>query len=408
MQAICLKDQLLHSLNIMKRVISIDKKNIHTSGYIKLIAENGKLQLSGGNDTIHINKWINADIKEEGVCAVPYRIFYEYINLLSSDKISLKFEDKSLSLRVRGKESSARIKCFKSIDDAFDTHAEEVMISTFQPTVLRRLIEDVSFAASDEEKRPTLCGILLDIQSDTIMSVATDGFRLSRRCEKISDKIFKPGQFVIPSKLLMSLSYILHREDQDMPLTLYSLPDRQSVLFRSNSYEVIMKLLDYSFPDYKKILFNSYTTMAVIDTNEFIRMCKQAAVIARENDSSVILYINIDEKNEDIEDGNTTSNSKDFDEDPLCESVLKIRAETDHLGRSESSIDIIRASGISSQVRVNIDYLIQALSVITHSESVIEIYGEKNPVIIRSPDNNNLNLIMPMYLSPAQSYTKSV
>ena len=139
----------------------------------------------------------------------------------------------------------------------------------------------MAFAASTDEARPVLMGVLVTVEKDTITMAAADGFRLSVRKATLST----PGpaarfSAIIPARALSELARIASDGEQMISMVLPK--GRGQVVFRVKDAELVSQLIDGTFPDYQQIIPRSYKSRTLVSTAALLKACKQAEIFARE------------------------------------------------------------------------------------------------------------------------------
>jgi DNA polymerase-3 subunit beta len=157
---------------------------------------------------------------------------------------------------------------------------------------IKEMIQQVVFAASMDDARPVLTGVLLTVEGNSVTMAAADGFRLSVRKGALSSTAERSIRAVIPSRALGELARII--TDGDQSLTMLLPPGRGQVVFRLKDVELTSQLLEGAFPDYEQIIPRRCETRAVLGTAAFLKACKQAEIFAREGSHIAKLNIILD------------------------------------------------------------------------------------------------------------------
>lgn len=155
---------------------------------------------------------------------------------------------------------------------------------------LKEMIQQVVFAASTDDARPILTGVLINLQGERITLAAADGFRLSVRKGSLSETLPRGVNAVIPARALGELARIA--SDGDKTLKMVLPPGRGQVIFRMSDVEVVSQLIEGNFPDYEQIIPRRCETRAILSTSAFLKACKQAEIFAREGSHIARLNIN--------------------------------------------------------------------------------------------------------------------
>src|SRR5947208_17116000 len=156
-------------------------------------------------------------------------------------------------------------------------------------TLLKEMIAEVAFAAADDDSRPVLTGVLVQVGGEKITFAAADAFRLAVRVAALPGDDHPRGDILIPARTLTELGRILPPEGT---VQMIVTPNRSQVLFHTEQLDLVSRLIEGNFPNYRQIIPKEHTTRAVVDTKTFDARVKSAALFAR--DSSNITRVKIE------------------------------------------------------------------------------------------------------------------
>jgi len=241
---------------------------------------------------------------------------------------------------------------------------------------IKEMIQQVAFAASTDEARPILTGVLVTVNGERITLAAADGFRLSVRKAVLSTAVNRPISAVIPARALAELARI--SGDGNQAITMVLPPGRGQVIFRMKDVELVSQLIEGTFPDYEQIIPRSCQTRTVLSTLEFLKAGKQAEIFAREG--SRIARINITPGGE------------------LKPGIVEISGQSEETGQNQTEITA-SIEGPPLLIAFNVRFLRDVLEVIKTPNVALETTIETAPGVIRPVGEDNfLHVIMPMHL----------
>jgi DNA polymerase-3 subunit beta len=241
---------------------------------------------------------------------------------------------------------------------------------------LKEMIQQVAFAASTDEARPILTGVLITITDNQITLSAADGFRLSIRKNELATSSPYAVRTVIPARALIELARI--SGDGDQVLSMVMPKDRGQVIFHMNNIELVSQLIEGSFPDLEQLIPRNYNTRAVLTTSTFLKACKQAEIFAREG--SHIARVNIQNGGE-LEPGQ-----------------VEISGQSEETGSNLTVLDAT-IEGQPQLIAFNVRFLREVLDVIKTPNVALETTADTSPGVIRPVGEENfLHVIMPMHL----------
>jgi len=375
MKVSVLQEKLAQGLNIVARAVS-QRSTLPVLANILVATDEGRLRLSATDLELGITCWIGAKIQEEGSTTVPARTFTELVSTLTEKQLDMALTIRTQTLNVRCGSANTNLKCIDSQEfppmPAPDlTHGIQINVTDF-----REMIQQVAFAASKDEARPVLTGVLVDVNGNKITMASADGFRLSVRKAELSTSSPRPIRAIVPARALTELARVATEGDQ--ALTMVLPPGRGQVIFRLKDIEVVSQLIEGTFPDYEQIIPRNYQTRSVLSAAAFLKACKQAEIFAREG--SLIARINISPGG-DLKPG-----------------TVEISGQSEETGSNQTTVDA-SIEGTSLLIAFNVKYLREVLDVIKTPNVALETTLDTAPGVLRSiGEDNFLHVIMPMHL----------
>ena len=375
MKVSVLQENLAYGLNIVSRAVS-PRSTLPVLSNVLVATDEGRLRLSATNLELGITCWIGAKIEEEGSTTVPARTFTELVGTLSDQQVEMTLSVRTQNLNIRSGSSNTDLKCIDSQEFPPMPAPDSADGIPMNVTDLKEIIQQVAFAASTDEARPILTGVLITVNGDQLTLASADGFRLSVRKALLSAPISRPVLAVVPARALSELARITSDGDQVVTMTLP--PDRGQVVFQMKDIQLVSQLIEGAFPDYEQIIPQSKETRCVLSTSAFLKACKQAEIFAREG--SHIARINITPGGE------------------LKPGSIMITGQSEETGSNQTEIDS-SIDGPQLLIAFNVRFLREVLEVIKTPEVALETTVDTAPGVIRPVGEENfLHVIMPMHL----------
>ncbi len=378
MKVSCLQENLARGLNIVSRAVAPRSATLPVLTHVLVATDNGRLRIAATNLELGIGCWIGAKVDEDGAITVPARTLSDLVNLLSAGQLDLEGNTRAQSLHVQSGRTDANI---KGIDAA-----EFPIIPSFNaegsvqvdPKTLKKLIDQVAFAASTDDSRPAMTGVFTRLDGDTITMAATDGFRLSVCSGRLIEPVTEARSVLIPARAIAEVGRIIG--DQQDPIAISITPSHGQVLFHLKDVDVVAQLIDQKFPNYEFIIPKKYETRAVVNTAELLKACKQASIFARDSADIVRLTISAGEAPE-----------------------VAVAARADETGEDISRLGkedgVAEASGPTLEIGFNVRYLIDALGAMDKPQVAIEASSPRSAGVIRPiGDDAFLHVLMPINL----------
>ncbi len=379
MRVSVLQENLAKGLSIVGRAVA-SRSTLPVLNNILIETDNSQLKLSAMDMEIAINCWVGAMIEDEGQITVPARLLSDFVNSLPNDRIDMELQTRTQTLHLSCSHYEANI---KGIDAA-----EFPIIPTYQgdmetpsievePGKLRTMIEQVAFAASKDDSRPTFTGVFTKLDGDKVTLAATDGFRLAVRSTILEESGSSALGVIIPARALSELGRIISAVDlgPDDGVEMIFTEARNQVMFHLPGVDLVSQLIEANFPDYRKIIPSSYNTRAILDANEFLKAMKVAYLFARDAAGSVKVSVEPGEPGKVI-----------------------ITATSSELGNNESEITAM-VEGEALSATFNAKYMIEVLSVIDTPQVAFEVISATRPGVFRpvgAGEEEYVHVIMPM------------
>jgi DNA polymerase-3 subunit beta len=371
----CKQQDLSRGLSTVGHAVS-SRSTLPILSNILLATDNGRLRLYATNLEIGINCWIDADIQEDGSTTVPAKLISDLVNSLPQAPVDLSVPEDSHLMTIKSSRSTAEIKGMDASEFPLSPNTEgsdpAVVLDASQ---LKEMISEVAFAAGEDDSRPVLTGVVMQVSTGKVTFAAADSFRLAVRSSALTGDSTLRNDIIIPAKTLTELARILPSEGTvEMIVT----PNRSQVLFHTENVDLLSRLIEGTFPNFRQIIPKEHTTRAVVETKEFAAAVRSVAPFAR--DSSNITRIKINGGgSEGMEAG-----------------TLTIEATAEDVGNNVSTINAA-VDGPEQQIIFNVKYLAEVLSVLDTPEVALEVSSAARPGVIKPISSADYTyVIMPM------------
>lgn len=324
-----------------------------------------KIKLTSTDLEISIETFIPCSIIEEGSIVVNSRIFGDIIKKLPDSDIQITVKDNNINIKCENSE-------FNIIGNPGDDYPDLPTILEQESFVLpkdlfKNAIRQTVFATMQDETRPSLTGVLLEIQDNQISFVSLDGYRLALR--KIPTKTDINLKLIIPGRSLNELNKILEDREEDITISTAS----TQVTFDIGDTIVYSKLLEGQFFNYKDIMRKDHKTKVIVNRREFVNGLERASLLAKEEKANLI-RLSVMDNNIIIR-----SNSEIGD---VYEKVLSDQ------------------DGENVNIAFNSRYILEGIKIMDSEEIVMNFMGSLNPCIINGlEDESYTYLVLPVRLA---------
>ncbi len=359
------QENLNKALGIVARVASA-RGTLPILANVLIRTVDNRLSISATNLDIAITQHIGAKVAEEGAITVPARLMQDFISSLPAGVIELRLEDNKLHITTDQYQSVVN---GVMADDfpvmpAISADSEQSRTWTINASVFKKGLQQVIMAASSDESRPVLTGVLLQTTEGKLYAASTDSYRLA---EKNLGTNKQDVKLLIPATAIQDLLRILGDYDEAVQVT----HDDQQILFQANDVDLVARLIEGKYPDYRKLIPAEFAVRSRVKRADLVNVTKVSSLFARESAGSVT--INVDEaKNE-----------------------LSIRSVASQLGENTAAATgTITGTG---SITLNSRYLLDALHAFGGDEVEFCFNGKLEPTLLRDPGSDDyVHIIMPL------------
>ena len=350
-------------LPLISRVIPVHSQ-VPVLSNILLEATKHGFYISATNLELGAKIKVPAKIEEEGATTVPGKPFLEALSSLPKDKALISQEKDSLKIKCRDNVITFQTIARDEFPNILEQKGEKV--HTFSGKEIEEVFEKLTMAASMDDSRPELTGILISQKDGVIDFVATDGFRLSLK--KIKKDKFLPEEesLIFPARLVI--------EAMTLPgeTSLYVYKKGNQVVLENEETLLVGRLINGEFPNYEKVIPTSFKTSITLDSQEFLQKLRLVSIFAR--DAANIVKISV------------------------SDSKVKMTARSSGVGEGEAVIEGVQ-EGEDNEIAFNIKFLMDLLRNIQEKTVVMELSSAVEPATFRIPEDPDfLHIIMPVRL----------
>jgi DNA polymerase-3 subunit beta len=355
------QENLSRALSTVSRVAS-SRSSLPILSNVLLKTENNRLIVAATNLDIAVSETIGAKIVQAGAITVPARLMQDFVGSLPAGPLELDVIDNKLQLKAERFDST--IHGMVADDFPVMPTIEGGSTLSFTAGEMKTLLQQVLFAASNDDARPVLTGVYMHTDSGKLFVAATDSYRLA---EKTLKHAATDTSLLLPSHSLQEVLRALKDDSANLELVY----DEQQARFKVADVEIITRLVDGQYPDYRKLLPKSFETTALLTRQSLNEITKVSSLFAREAAGSITLLV--DEARQEV-------------------SISSIASQ---VGENTASAEATVTGDAS--ITLNSRYILDALGAF-HGERVqININGKLDPCILTDPDDDSyLHVIMPV------------
>jgi DNA polymerase-3 subunit beta len=358
------KGALLDALQIVQGIVSA-RSTLPILANVLIKADKNKLSLSTTDLEVSVKCSVAADVTKSGSTTMPARRLVSIVKELPAEEVDFDIDEKNVATISCG---AAFFKIVGLSDDEFPPMPDfkGKFKYALEQKAFKEMLNKISYAASADETRYVLNGVLLSFKNEKITMVATDGRRLGLVEQDIEFPKEAEVDLIVPSKAINELEHSLNDEG-DVKISASS----NQVAFEFGDILVISKLIEDTYPNYKQVIPSECEERVTLERENLLTAVKRVALLTSEKSNSVRLTF---KKNK-----------------------LRIEAITPEVGEAHETM-ALKYSGKEISVAFNPEYMLEPLRRLTSDEVYLELTDELSPGVLKC-EQPFLYVLMPMRIS---------
>ncbi|MDD4557541.1 MAG: DNA polymerase III subunit beta [bacterium] len=270
------KSCLASTLQAIMRAVS-NRSTQPILGNTLIEFEEGHLLFTGTDLEIGLKTAVKAQVESNGSVTVPAKLLYEIISNLPGEEIEL-CQEKEHELLVKQGKSKYSIRTLPASEYPLFPELEKGDICEIPAAILQQAIRQVIFASSQDETRPILTGVLLEVEGNNINLAATDGHRLALRSISLPELSQEQIALIIPERTFNELSRLLSSGEGEVVIRVLS----NQVAFIYNKIVLVSRIIEGKYPNYRQVIPGNLPSGTVASRDEITKAVKGAHILAKE------------------------------------------------------------------------------------------------------------------------------
>jgi len=355
------KAALLEGLHVVQNVVSV-RSTLPILSNALLTAEDDKLWLTTTDLEVSVRCAIDADIEKNGISTLPVRRLSSIVRELPDATITLDIDENDVATLDC---SSSHFKIIGLNKEEFPpiSSPEEKSCYTLDQGVFREMLKKTSYAASTDETRFVLNGVLLSFRDGKLTMVATDGRRLALVENEVEFPDEAESDMILPSKAVHELLHVLEDEGD---MSIYA--KENQIVFEFGDVMVASKLIDGTYPNYRQVIPNQCEERVTIERDVLLTALKRTSLLTTEKSNATRLT--------------------------FADNQLTVVTNTPDIGEARETV-AVKYSGKEISVAFNSEFMMDPLRNLTSDEIYIEMTDELSPGVMKC-DIPFLYVLMPM------------
>lgn len=361
----CEKDQLVDALSAAGRAVTGKANQAVLSG-VQLVARDEQLVVTGTDKELSIRIRTDAKVVDEGSAVIPARLLTDIVKSLPAGAVTIETDENEA--RISSGRSQFAVRTLDNNEFPRITFSEEYSAS-LAANEFAEALRQVVRAASTDDARPVITGVLLSTQDNALRLVATDSYRLAiRDVEGANILPADHQQVLVPSRTLGELLRLTgNAESLSVAL------DEREITFAAGDVQIASLLIEGKFPDYRPLIPKDYPNRLRIDRDVLLESVRRVKLMVRDSTTPVRLSLRAD--------------------------GVELRVVSQEVGQATEDVEA-KYEGEEITVAFNPAYLIDGLESVAPGDVLIETLDALKPATLKDDENGSfLYLIMPVRVS---------
>lgn len=279
---------LLSHLASISKVISSKSTMPILDNFLFRLSENGLTITASDLESTLITHMELDNTEGDGTIAVPAKLLTDTLKEFPEQPLTFQINQNTFAIEIFSDNGKFSIvgqngEDFPELPSVNEESASSVKVNH---KVLQKGIEKTLFATADDELRPVMNGIFIEINADYMSFVASDAHKLVRYRRKDASSEFD-SSFILPKKPASLLKNLLPKEEFDVKLEF----DDRNAIFTLTNYTLICRLVEGNYPSYNSVIPTNNPNKMIIDRLAFYNTVKRVSVFS--NQASNLIKLNI-------------------------------------------------------------------------------------------------------------------
>ena len=362
------RETLLAKLGIAVRGAST-RSAIQTLAGVLIRVTEDRVDLEATDMELGVRVGLKATDSTPGQAVVPGRLLLDVVRALPAEQVSLEYRSAQQDVEVESGSAKFHLRTlppedFPKLPEASADGAMSVPSAAFVETITR-----VARAASRDETRPHLTGVLVTASGQELRMVATDSYRLAVKETRLDNALSGELEANVPARTLQELARIAAAgEAKSIGVTALE----NQVVFTVDDVILSSRLVEGRFPNYQQLLPESYEHKLKVSREELLEVVRRVGLLAQKNAPLRLRF---------------------------ADGALDVSAQTPDVGEARESLPI-PFDGEPLEIGFNPEFFRDGLESAESEELTLKLISSLRPGLIQlGEDGGFLYLVMPIRLN---------
>lgn len=361
----CERDTLVEVLSTAGRAVAGRGTSLPVLGGVRLAVQGDSLEVTGTDLDLTISVRARVSGTSDGISVAPSRLLTDIARALDPGVVMVDAEEDELHLSAGRSRFSVRTHLPEEFPHLPLPSGDPV---TLPGGALAQALRQVTRAASSEDSRPILTGVLVAAEPEGLRLVATDSYRLAVRDLAVTRVLSEGQRVLLPSRALNELLRLL-ASGEEVSLRLGA----HDATFEVPGVTLTTRLIEGEFPDYRKLIPSGYPNRLIVGREPLLEAVRRVKLVARDATTPVRIA--------------------------LRPTGIELTVITTDWGSATEELDA-KYEGVEMTVAFNPNYLIDGVEAISGDEVALDTLDALKPATLRPTETEDyLYLLMPVRVS---------
>ncbi len=358
----CDRDILSEALQVVQRGISTRPGIPALTGVLMQASTDGVLTLTTTDLEVSAQLTVEVQVRTEGTALIPARLLTDVVKSLEEAPVEFDADGGQAQIRSAAYESTLRL---LPADDFPALQAPSGTQVRVDAPTFAESVAQVGRAASKDEARPVLTGVLVEISREGIILAATDSYRLAVR--EVMATADGEAKAIVPERALGEAGRAAAGEEKgEIEVVL----DESQVSFQIGGLCLTSRLIEGEFPNYRQLLPEGYENRLTMSRQALIEAVRRVGLLARDN-APVRMEFN--------------------------QLGVRLSSQSPDLGQAVEAVEA-QYEGDELTAAFNPNYLIDGLAAAVGDSIRLEVRDGLKPGVVRGENDQFTYLVMPVRL----------
>ncbi|MDQ4041186.1 MAG: DNA polymerase III subunit beta [Actinomycetota bacterium] len=361
------REALSAQLQAVTRVASTHTAVQALSG-VQLHAAAGAVELRATDLEVGLRVPLDASTEREGDVVLPARLLFDVVRALPSDAVTLELRAAEQDVEISSGGAVFHIRTLRAEDFPPLPEAPGDATVSVPARAFVETVQTVARAASRDETRPVLTGILVSASGRELQMVATDSYRLSVKRTELEEPLEGSFEANVPARALQELARLAQGGEERLTVGVGA----NQIVFEVGGAVLSSRLIDGQFPNYRQLVPESFDHELKLAGDELTEVVRRISLLAQKNAPLRLAF---------------------------AEGEVTVSAQTPDVGEARETVPV-PFSGEPLEIGFNPDFLRDGLESLGGGDVVLKLINPLRPGLIEGADGSGfLYLIMPIRLN---------